>query len=234
MERKIREVGALYALTLAVRTVIPAPFFRFTRMVILEIRLPEAGATVEADTGIRWAMPHDSPLLEAFGHGPGELDSRFRSGARACVFIEQEALLAYVWFHEPAHEEENLGVRFALGPGEIWLFDAMVEVNHRGRGLYPRLLGAAVRDLGREGVRRILIAIDSANGNSVRAHQAAGAEPIGVVSGLRLLGFTFVRHGRTLRAAWTGTNGYVRVFTDSIAEGRSRRPPPTVPDPQDA
>lgn len=215
--RKIREVGVFYALTLGMRVLVPAAVFRVTRMAILQILREDVDAPAVADDRIRWATPRDCRRLEAFGHKPDDLAGRFAAGARVCIFTEQEMLLAYVWFHSPVHDEEDLGVRFSLSPGEIWLFDAMVDVDHRGRGLYPRLLKAASRDLGREGVRRILIAIETANGNSLRAHQAAGAESIGVVSGLRILGFTFVRYGRSFRIAWTGTKGCVRLLTSSIA-----------------
>jgi RimJ/RimL family protein N-acetyltransferase len=122
-----------------------------------------------------------------------------------------------VWFHSPCHQEEDLGVRFDLGPGEIWLYDAMVKRGQRGRGLYPRMLQTAVRDLGRDGVRRILVAVEAANRNSIRAHEAAGAASTGRVTGLRILGWTFVRHGGNGKAKWTGRAGYVRLPTSSIA-----------------
>ena len=207
----------LYTLTLGMRVLIPVAVFRFMRMSILQILPHDLTAPVVADERIRWAVPQDSRRLEAFGHGPDVLQRRFAAGARVCILIERELVLAYVWFHGPHHDEEDLGVRFSLAPGEIWLFDAMVKADQRGRGLYPRLLEAATRDLGRDGVRRILIAIETANRNSLHAHLAAGAESIGIVCGLRILGFTFVRHGRSFRAAWTGTKGYVSLPTSSIA-----------------
>jgi len=217
LARKAREVGVLYTLMLGTRVLIPAAIFRVARMTILEI-LPHAlTAPVVADERIRWATPQDVQQLAAFGHALDALQRRIAEGARACILTERTMLLAYVWFHGPYHDEEDLGVRFSLGPGEIWLFDAMVKVDQRGRGLYPQLLKTATRDLGREGVRRILIAIETANGNSLHAHQAAGAKAVTTVCGLRIFGFTFVWHGRRVRAAWTGSTGYVRLPTSSIA-----------------
>jgi GNAT superfamily N-acetyltransferase len=207
----------LYTLTLGMRIVIPAVVFRMTRMAILEILPHDTSAPLGAGQSIRWAGSRDSRRLEAFGHKPEVLQRRFAAGARACILTEGETLLAYVWFHGPHHDEEDLGVRFFLAKGEIWLFDAMVRADQRGRGLYPTLLRAATRDLRREGVHRILIAIETANSNSLRAHQAAGARPIRAVSGLRLFGFTFVRHGCCFRAAWTGTAGYVGLPTSSFS-----------------
>jgi hypothetical protein len=62
-----------------------------------------------------------------------------------------------------------------------------------------------------------LIAVETANQHSVRAHEAAGAVSTGSISGIRILGWTFVRHGRKVKAEWTGRTGYVRVPTSSIA-----------------
>ena len=217
LARKIREVGVRYTLALGMRVVIPAAVFRFARIAILQILPQDVSGPVVVDERIRWATPHDSARLEAFGHTPDVLQRRFTAGARVCTLAERGRLLAYVWFHAPDHDEEDLGVRFSLAPGEIRLFDAMVRADQRGRGLYPRLLEAATRDLAREGVHRTLIAIENANRNSLRAHQAAGAKGIAMVCGLRILGFTFVRHGHSFRAAWTGTTGYVRLLTSSIA-----------------
>jgi hypothetical protein len=155
-------------------------------------------------------------LLQAFGHEAAVLERRFAAHARACVFQEGRELLAYVWFQGLCHDEEDLGIRFELGPDEIWLFDAMVKTDRRGHGLYSRLLRAAARDLGREDVRRILIAIEGANRNSLRAHEAAGAQPRGTVCVFRVLGLTFVRHAGGFRAAWTGIHGYVRLSTSNI------------------
>jgi GNAT superfamily N-acetyltransferase len=213
---KIREVGALFTLTLGMRRLIPAAVYRYTRMAILEI-VPSDLIAVAVDESVRWATFQDLRLLTSFGHAPEILEHRFTAGARACILTEGQELLAYVWFHSLCHQEEDLGVRFDLDPGEIWLFDAMVKKGQRGRGFYPRLLQMAVRDLGREGVRRILIAIEAANRNSIRAHEAAGAASTGRVTGLRILGWTFVRHGGKGKVNWTGSAGYVRLSTSSIA-----------------
>ena len=93
----------------------------------------------------------------------------------------------------------------------------MVEAEQRGRGIYPKLLRAAAADLRREGFRRILIAIEVANRNSLRAHQAGGAVPIATVAAVRILGVTIVRHGRGVQLGWTGRRGYVQVPTSHIA-----------------
>ncbi len=213
--RKVREVGVRYTLRLGMCTLIPAAIFRYTRMAILEILPGDVTAPLDPDKTIRWATSADLPMLEAFGHKAEGLERRFAAGARTCVAIEGQDLLAYVWFHGPSHDEEDLGVRFEIDPGETWLFDAMVRPDQRGRGLYRRLLRIAARDLGREGVRRVWIAIDTANHNSLRAHEAAGARSTQSVRGLRILGLTIVQAEHGFRAAWTGTKRYVRLRVSS-------------------
>ena len=215
LTRKIQEVGLHYTALLVIRKLLPPTLLGFTRMVILEL-IPKATVPGAVDEAIRWAGLADSRALGALGHPVEVLEQRFRAGARVCVLAENESILAYVWFHRPYHDEGDLGVRFALSAGELWLFDAMVRADQRGRGLYPTLLKGAASDLGREGVRRILIAVDIANRNSLRAHGAVGAEPVGVVSSLRVLGFTFVRDPSGLRLAWTGRSGYVALTTSRI------------------
>jgi GNAT superfamily N-acetyltransferase len=219
LSRKINEVGLRYTLALLLRVVIPPAVLRLTRMVILELVPTGAVAPIDrVDAGaIRWASPIDVDALQALGHPAEVLERRLAEGARACLFAEAAAVLGYVWFEGAAHDEENLGVRFTLTAGEIWLFDAMVEAEQRGRGIYPKLLRAAAADLRREGFRRILIAIEVANRNSLRAHQAGGAVPIATVAAVRILGVTIVRHGRGIQLGWTGRRGYVRVPTSHIA-----------------
>jgi GNAT superfamily N-acetyltransferase len=217
LARKVREVGIRYTAILVARALIPMSIFGFTRMVILEILTQGMTHPIDADEKVRWAGPMDIHDLEALGHRPEALEGRFAAGARSCILADDHTILAYVWFHGPYHDEEDLSVRFTLSGGELWLFDAMVRTDQRGRGIYPRLLRQAVRQLAREGVRRILISIESANRNSIRAHRIAGAEVIGTISSLRILGFTFIHHSRHIRVAWTGRAGYVRLPSSDIS-----------------
>jgi ribosomal protein S18 acetylase RimI-like enzyme len=214
--RKVREVGLRYTIRLVIRMVVPAYVFRLTRMVILQLR-PQTATPASAAEGIRWAGADDVAQLDAFGHTAEVVQERLDAGARSCVVLRDGALLAYVWFHGPTHDEEDLAVRFVLGPQELWLFDAMVHPEQRGQGIYPGLLRFAACDLAREGVRRIWIAIETSNRNSVRAHRSAGAEPVATVCSLRVAGFTFVSRRGRVRWAWTGRAGHVCVTTSDLA-----------------
>src|SRR5262245_26334931 len=224
LARKIHEVGLRYTLSIGIRRLIPATLFRFTRMTILEILPHDATAPVAGHLSPRWAVLEDLPLLKGFGHTGEVLQARLDAGARCCLLTEGTELLSYVWFHAPFHDEEDLGVRFALNPGEIWLFDAMVKSDQRGRGLYQQLLRVAVHDLGRVGVHRVLIAVDSTNRNSLRAHQSAGADSISMIWGLRIFGVAFVYCRGRLQAGWTGATGSLQLSISRIARSARRRP----------
>jgi hypothetical protein len=185
-------------------------------MIVLEL-LPEITAPGVLDERIGWAVPTDCHALSTLGHPVDVLQQRLNAGARACVLTGPEGVLAYVWFNGPQHEEANLGVRFHLAKGEMWLFDAMVKADRRGQGLYPTLLRDAAHELARQGVERILIAIDTGNHNSIRAHRAVGARPLGTVWSARLLGFTLVGDPHGLTIAWTGRSGHLDLATSRLA-----------------
>jgi len=212
--RKVREAGAFYAATLALRRVLPARVLYLGHLVLLEMRPARERGTDRTDSipkGVRWAASDDTAQLTSFGHSIELVQQRLSAGDRVCVLTEDGRLLGYVWFHSPQHVDKELGVRFELAPGEIWLFDAMISPAHRGRGLYPSLLKAAAADLWTQGFNRILIAVEASNRNSVKAHLAAGALRVGSIRALRLLGLTVVHDRVGFMTSWTGVTGWLAL-----------------------
>jgi GNAT superfamily N-acetyltransferase len=177
--RKLREVGPLYAVQLALARFVPVGWLRIGRLVVLEL---DAGRASEPETAsaesFRWADQRDLELLGAFGHGRDELLSRLTRGDHVFVATSGDTLLGYAWFRRNEYDEESVGIRFTLGPEERWLYDAMVASESRGRGIYARLLRAAAVALQREGVARIWIAIEARNRNSLAAHERGGAHRV--------------------------------------------------------
>lgn len=200
--RKAREVGPVYLARLALRRLIPVRYFHVTRSVILELGLPPRPRPQIAPAQVRWAAQDELKLLSSFGHSRETLRARIECGDRACVAIQDERLGAYAWFHRECYEEPDLGSRFPLRPDEIWLYDAMVAPDLRGRRIYPSFLVGAALLLEQEGYSRILIKVEEINRNSMRAHCAAGAVPVASFRTLRLLGFTRVKPGRDVDACW--------------------------------
>ena len=196
LSRKIREVGLRHTIELLAWSIFPPAVFRFVRMRVLEL----APSTAEPSGEAYWAKGGDA-ALQAFGHTPETIARRLADGARVCVASDSIQTLGYVWFESP-HLEEDLGLRFIMGERETWLYDAMVNPECRGRGIYPRLVRRAAYDLGRDGIERILIAVETVNRNSIRSHQAAGATIIGTITSLRLLGMTIAHYGRGWRVGF--------------------------------
>lgn len=182
---KLREVGPRYALSLLVQRFIPASVLSVRDVEILH--LPTRSDPADSAVG-RWAAAHDVPLLTQFGHDRETLERRFAEGDRAWIWAEGDRLLAYCWFTSRGYRDDSSGLFFEARPGEVWLYDAMVGRDHRGRGLYPRLLDGAARRLAAEGVSGIWIIMDSQNRNSIRAHEAGGATVRGHASVRTFLG----------------------------------------------
>jgi GNAT superfamily N-acetyltransferase len=214
--RKARETGVFYALVTALRTLLPPRVCYAGRLVLLELRPGGATRPGQGRADVHWAAPPDAQQLTVFGHSLDVVQRRLAAGDSVCVLTTPARVLGYVWFHRRQHVEEYVGIRFHLRPDDIWLFDAMVAVDQRGQGLYPRLLQAAAEDLWRQGIQRILIAVEASNRNSIRAHCAAGAHAFKSIRTLRLLGLTLVHDGGHVRLAWTGRTGWVELPEEAL------------------
>ncbi|MFO0687467.1 MAG: GNAT family N-acetyltransferase [Myxococcota bacterium] len=169
---KLREVGPRYAIVLLLSRFVPPHVLSASRIVVLH--LPTSEVRRKDPIG-RWADSDELPLLTGFGHEIATLVERFARGDRAWIMVEGDRLVGYCWFTQGDYHDEATGLAFPSHPGEVWLYDAMVHRDQRGRGIYPRLLAGAARQLGREGVRGIRIIVEALNRNSIRAHEAGGA-----------------------------------------------------------
>lgn len=171
--RKLREVGVRYWMLLAIQRIVPARLFSVNHLVVL--CLPTDRATDADAVSGRWARECDVETLIQFGHSRHELDRRLVRGDRAWALIEADRLVGYCWFTTHDYLDVGSGLVFPSPKDGVWLYDAMVDREHRGRGIYPRILSGAARQLASEGTRSIWIIVDSLNRNSIRAHEAAGA-----------------------------------------------------------
>jgi ribosomal protein S18 acetylase RimI-like enzyme len=207
--RKLREVGLLYSLQILVARALPAGWFRAGGLAVLAFdpaAAPLAGRPMRGGGELRWAGPREHELLGRFGHSRATLEARLGRGDRAYVMLEGDELLGYVWFRGGLYDDDGLGIRFRMEPGEVWLYDAMVARGRRGRGLYATLLRAAAAALGNEGLARIWVAVESANRNSLEAHLRAGAEPLHTLHLVRALGVTWIVHASApgIHRLWLG------------------------------
>lgn len=169
---KVREVGFLYFAILGLQRLMPHRFVSVTNCLILELPIRD----LETETSIgRWADFSDIARLTQLGHSEKEIDARLRRGDLAWILDEGPSLIGYCWFTSGHYRDEISGVEWAPQPHEVWLYDAMIAKEHRGRGLYPRLLSGAAKQLGVDGFHRIWIITEALNRNSISAHLKAGA-----------------------------------------------------------
>lgn len=200
---KLAEVGPAYFLTLARRRLLPPRCFDRSRLIMLELALPVSAPAPIPGGKIRWAEEREHDLLGAFGHTRAILRRRFADGDRPCVLVLGDRLAGYAWFRVGVFDEEQLGARFRMAPGEVWLYDGMVAPDLRGRGLYANLVKGAGVLLAAEGFSRMLIQVEVSNRNGFHGHRAAGARPIASYQALRLCGRTrFSDHRGTV--TWVG------------------------------
>jgi hypothetical protein len=197
--RKTREVGPVGLARLILRRLVPAHYFFVARFVLFDLQTDPDSV---APSLVRWAEPDELELLSSFGHGHDTLRDRFDRGDCVCVLIRDHQLASYAWFRAGQFEEPDLGTRFRIGQDEIWLYDAMVAPRLRGQGTYPIFLRGAAALHAKRGLCRILVQVNSANRNSLRAHRAAGCLPIAQFSVLRLFGYSRVQDPRRGGACW--------------------------------
>src|SRR4029453_10066031 len=176
------------------------------------------------DEIFRFANQEELPLLASFGHERATLEARLDRGDRAFVMVRGSELLGYAWFCRDAYEEQSLGIRFRMGPGEIWLYDAMIARAHRRRRLYPTLLRAAAAALFAADVGRIWIAVEARNQNSIEAHVRGGARRIQTLDLVRILGICRLVAGGGGAPRWSA-GPWPEVSTESIQRSLGARGP---------
>ena len=192
--RKVREVGFLYSLNLLVQRLVPVRMFSMTSLVIMNFQT--RNARIESPVG-HWATANELSVLTQFGHTERTVLDRLASGDRAWVYTESGRLLGYCWFTARRYIDDASGLEFPARLNEVWLYDAMVDREQRGRGIYPRILSSAARQLGTEGTSAIGIIVDKLNRNSIRAHAVGGAVVRQQVRALTILGRRYDHRSET-------------------------------------
>lgn len=98
-----------------------------------------------------------------------------RGEKECCVLVGKEGFaVAYGFFYGRRLPLPEIGAELPLGESEAYISQCYVLPDYRGRGLYRQLLGQICAELGRRGVRAVLIASDAANRFSVRGIESAG------------------------------------------------------------
>ncbi len=93
------------------------------------------------------AAGDDRSLAALAGLDVAEVAARRRDGNRPYVARVAGAVAGWGWVAEELLEIGELAVTTALPPGEYYLWDFVTVERWRGRGIYPRLLQAILRDV---------------------------------------------------------------------------------------
>jgi GNAT superfamily N-acetyltransferase len=161
-----------------------------------------------SDFEIRWITDRaEATLLQ--GLARQESIAAFDPIARPCAAAWLGGkVVACAWLATESFEDTDLQLRFALQPGEVWLFAAVVESSHRNLGIYKKLLQFICDELDHNGFKRILLGVAIGNEPSLRAHARQGAKQVGYIFAVRSMGFTLsfshgaVRRLSLLPASW--------------------------------
>ena len=107
--------------------------------------------TLEPLAGLRVARVTEPATMAALqGRSVEEMERRLADGHRAYVaFLDGEAA-AWGWVATRSAEIGELQSTFAVPDGERYLWNFVTATAYRGRGIYPRLLDAIVRQESRE------------------------------------------------------------------------------------
>ncbi len=96
--------------------------------------------------GLRVLREERDEMMAALqGRTPEEIRGRFDAGHRAYVAWSDEQPAAWGWVATRSADIGELGSTFAIPARERYLWNFVTRPEHRGRGIYPRLLDEIVR-----------------------------------------------------------------------------------------
>ncbi len=101
-----------------------------------------------------------------------EVDSRFQSGSRLYLACIDEILVAYGWVATQRGDMPEFQLSFKLSERNCYLWDFRTLPAWRGRGIYPRLLQAIIRQ---EALFFDRFWIGTASGNTAAEHSIVKA-----------------------------------------------------------
>ena len=149
--------------------------------------------------GLTAAPSEDDRLVAGLmGTDEGAVRERRRRGHRPWLARIVDEPAGWGWVATGEAGIPELGVAFALPPGERYLWDFVTLPAWRGHGVYPALLRAI---LAQEGATRFWIGHDRGNAASARGIAKAGFRDVGVAHRLPDGRLAFVPRAPADRAA---------------------------------
>ena len=126
---------------------------------------------------------------------------RYQGGHRPYAAFLDDEPVAFGWAAKQAGGIDELNFSFEVPPGNCYLWDFVTRAAWRGRGIYPRLLQAILRQ--EDAVSRFWIGYEASNEASARGIARAGFGVVGdlTVSGGRVTSFLVFEDGERALAA---------------------------------
>lgn len=119
---------------------------------------------------------------------------RLRKGMKFYAAFEGDRVAAYMWLHTVNHRFiDEVGVVIEHGTDELWLRDAYVVPNKRGKRLFGDVLNTVIRKY-HLGTSCLYSDVMADNKSSRRAHKHLGMTQIGRVRFTRIMGRVLYRN----------------------------------------
>lgn len=195
MIKSVLKRGLWYTIGIVINRVVPESLFRFRVFRVFELANQSGQRRSDGDSlTFRWCENDEdyetARRLTFFETTDPEAARRFS----ACLAAAQdphgvEEIVGGVWRGQQQFDEEDLGIRIMLDDHQAWIFAAYVSKNHRGSGIYRRLLAHAMNS-SEELVHHA--SINPFNKPSIAAHRSFVKKTVGTCIALRLFNFAIV------------------------------------------
>ena len=193
----LRRNGWIYSAAIMFNRLVPAKLFRFRYFVILKLdpdsfgdsgqRNKRSNVEISVDSKTFWCThPDQFRAVERV-----TFFDRLTSPEKcfACGVKVGDDTAGGIWGATHCFEESDLGLQLQFTPDQAWIFAALVDKQHREKGLYSRLLSTMVRELSSRGLCQLLVAVNPFNRASHRVHTKYAKGKVGAVAALRIGNF---------------------------------------------
>lgn len=146
-----------------------------------------------------------------------ELAARAADGRNSCFgALDGERLAAYGWYAREWIEPEHCdGFGLRMPPSVIYMYKGFTHPDYRGQRLHGAIMGLALREFAKDGVRALISTVEWTNDASLKSCARLGYRRIGVLARANVFGWPWRRTGRKVRERG------VEIVTPSNAAGRT-------------
>lgn len=115
------------------------------------------------------------------------LEKRFESGRRCFAVLDGDQIATYFWAQFGNRKLDDMTFEFAVGPRQVWFYNAVTVKSARGRGHYPNIIRYMAQTLKAEGFDEFFIDAEQRNRASIRGMEKSGCKNVARISMKKLL-----------------------------------------------